>query len=166
MTLVRKKPRPGSKPSSQNSPLNSSPFLHQSAPTHHRAACKSSRSPADNSLGAYFRTSASFDITLVSLRRLALRRRRCLRFCNALQSSLPARRTKVPAPAERMRMMRERRWRQGLRELRLEVPDPRLRSVRKRVAAQVACLNRRNEDDALEWIERVSEFDAIDPNQQ
>jgi hypothetical protein len=62
--------------------------------------------------------------------------------------------------------MRERRRRQGLRELRLEVPDPRLRSVRKRVAAQVACLNRRNEDDALEWIERVSEFDAIDPNQQ
>jgi hypothetical protein len=34
------------------------------------------------------------------------------------------------------------------------------------VAAQVACLNRRNEHDALEWIERVSEFDAIDPNQQ
>ena len=72
----------------------------------------------------------------------------------------------MPAPAERMRMMRDRRRRQGLRELRLEVPDPRLRSVRKRVAAQVACLNRRNEDDALEWIERVSEFDATDPNQQ
>jgi hypothetical protein len=62
--------------------------------------------------------------------------------------------------------MRERRRRQGLRELRLEVPDPRLRSVRKRVAAQVARLNRRNEEDALEWIERVSEFDAINPNQQ
>jgi hypothetical protein len=59
MTLVRKKPRPGFNPSSQNSPLNSSPFLHQLAPTHHRAAYKSSRSPADNSLGAYFRTSLS-----------------------------------------------------------------------------------------------------------
>jgi hypothetical protein len=65
-----------------------------------------------------------------------------------------------------MRMMRERRRRQGLRELRLDVPDPRLRSVRKRVAAQVACLDRRNEDDALQWIEQVSEFDATDPNEQ
>jgi hypothetical protein len=63
-------------------------------------------------------------------------------------------------------MMRERRRRQGLRELRLDVPDPRLRSVRKRVAAQVACLDRRNEDDALQWIEQVSEFDATDPNEQ
>ncbi len=72
----------------------------------------------------------------------------------------------MPVPAERMRMMRERRRRQGLRELRLNVPDPRSRSVRKRVAAQVASLNRHNEDDALEWIERVSEFDAIDPNRQ
>lgn len=72
----------------------------------------------------------------------------------------------MPGPAERMRMMRERRRRQGLRELRLDVPDPRLRSVRKRVAAQVACLDRRNEDDALEWIEQVSEFDATDANEQ
>jgi hypothetical protein len=63
-------------------------------------------------------------------------------------------------------MMRERRRRQGLRQLRLDVPDPRLRSVRKRVAAQVACLDRRNEDDALKWIEQVSEFDATDPNEQ
>lgn len=72
----------------------------------------------------------------------------------------------MPGPAERMRMMRERRRRQGLRELRLDVPDPRLRSVRKRVAAQVACLDRRNEDDALEWVEQVSEFDATDANEQ
>jgi hypothetical protein len=72
----------------------------------------------------------------------------------------------VPGPAERMRMMRERRRRQGLRQLRLDIPDPRLRSVRKRVAAQVACLDRRNEEDALEWIEQVSEFDASDPNEQ
>ena len=63
-----------------------------------------------------------------------------------------------------MRTMRERRRRRGLRELRLVVPDPRLRSVRKRVAAQVAALNRRDEEEALKWIEAVSEFD--DPNQK
>ena len=65
-----------------------------------------------------------------------------------------------------MRMMRERRQRQGRRELRLDVPDPRLRSVQKRVAAQVARLNRRNEDEALDWIEEVSEFDAANRNEQ
>jgi hypothetical protein len=70
----------------------------------------------------------------------------------------------MPAPAERMKKMRERRRRRGLRELRLVVPDPRLRSVRKRVAAQVAALDRRDEDEALNWIETVSEFDA--PDQQ
>jgi len=59
-------------------------------------------------------------------------------------------------------MMRERRRRRGLRELRLVVPDARLRSVRKRVAAQVANLDRRLENDALDWIEAVSEFDAPD----
>jgi hypothetical protein len=63
-------------------------------------------------------------------------------------------------------MMRERRRKQGRRELRLDVPDPRLRSVRKRVAAQVARLDQRNENDALGWIEKVSEFDATDPNEQ
>jgi len=68
----------------------------------------------------------------------------------------------MPAPAERMKKMRERRRRRGLRELRLVVPDPRLRSVRKRVAAQVAALDRRDEDEALNWIETVSEFDAPD----
>lgn len=74
----------------------------------------------------------------------------------------------MPGPAERMRMMRERRRRQGRRELRLDVPDPRLRSVRKRMAAQVARLDRNNEDETLNWIEQVqvSEFDAIDPNER
>ena len=65
-------------------------------------------------------------------------------------------------PAERMRMMRERRRRRGLRELRLVVPDLRRQSVRRRVAAQVARLARSSEDDALSWIESVSEFDARD----
>lgn len=58
--------------------------------------------------------------------------------------------------------MRERRRRRGLRELRLVVPDPRLQSVRKRVAAQVLRLHRSDEDGALSWIEAVSEFDTRD----
>ena len=66
----------------------------------------------------------------------------------------------MPVASERMRAMRERRRRRGLRELRLVVPDPRLRSVRKRVATQVASLNRVDEHEALMWIEAVSEFDT------
>ena len=61
-----------------------------------------------------------------------------------------------------MRMMRERRRKRGLRELRLVVPDSRLQSVRRRVAAQVARLVRSREEEALSWIEAVSEFDAPD----
>lgn len=61
--------------------------------------------------------------------------------------------------------MRERRRRRGLRELRLVVPDPRLQSVRKRVAIEVAGLERSGEDEALRWIEAVSEFDTSDPRQ-
>jgi hypothetical protein len=41
-------------------------------------------------------------------------------------------------PAERMKMMRARRRRQGLRELRLVVPDARSEAVRDRIAAPVA----------------------------
>lgn len=63
-------------------------------------------------------------------------------------------------PAERMKMMRQRRRDQGLRELRLVVADPRSRSVRRRVAKQVAGLDSDHERDALNWIETVSEFDA------
>ncbi|RBP15469.1 DUF3018 family protein [Roseiarcus fermentans] len=66
----------------------------------------------------------------------------------------------MTAPAERMKTMRGRRRVQGLRELRLVVPDPRSQSVRARVAAQVARLSPVDEDDALAWIERVSEFDG------
>jgi hypothetical protein len=72
----------------------------------------------------------------------------------------------VTATAERMRIMRERRRGRGLRELRLVVPDARLASVRKRVAAQVTRLDRRQEDEALSWIEAVSEFDAPDSSEQ
>ena len=72
----------------------------------------------------------------------------------------------MTATAERMRMMRERQRRRGLRELRLLVPDARLASVRKRVAAQVNRLNSSQEDEALSWIEAVSEFDATDASGQ
>jgi hypothetical protein len=41
-------------------------------------------------------------------------------------------------PAERMKMMRARRRRERLRELRLVVPDARSETVRNRLAAQVA----------------------------
>ena len=68
----------------------------------------------------------------------------------------------MPAPAERMRQMRERRRKRGLRELRIVIPDPRLTSVRRRVAAQVARLIPGSEDEALSWIEAVSEFDSLD----
>jgi hypothetical protein len=56
--------------------------------------------------------------------------------------------------------MRERRRRRGLRELRPIVPDARSETIRRRVAAQVAGLSRDSELEALDWIERVSEFDA------
>lgn len=62
--------------------------------------------------------------------------------------------------AERMRAMRERRRAQGLRELRLVVPDSRSKAVLRRVAKQVAALDRAAERDAMRWIEAVSEFDS------
>jgi hypothetical protein len=65
--------------------------------------------------------------------------------------------------AERMKRMRERRRREGLRELRLVVPDARSPAVRHRIASQVSRLNPDSERDALRWIETVSEFDADEP---
>ena len=62
-----------------------------------------------------------------------------------------------------MRTMRRRRRAQGLRELRLVVPDARSASVRERIAAQVAKLSPDNKREALLWIEAVSEFDADAP---
>ena len=69
----------------------------------------------------------------------------------------------MSAPAERMKQMRERRRKRGLREVRIVVPDSRLASVRRRVAAEVARLIPATEDEALSWIEAVSEFDSADP---
>ena len=62
--------------------------------------------------------------------------------------------------AERMRAMRERRRARGLRELRLVVPDPRSKAVKRRVAKAVATLNQNSELDAMRWIEAVAEFDS------
>ncbi len=66
----------------------------------------------------------------------------------------------MAVPAARMKTMRERRRLQGLRELRLIVPDARSSAIRRRVADQVALLNAGAEADAMEWIGGVSEFDA------
>lgn len=62
--------------------------------------------------------------------------------------------------AERMRALRERRRQQGLRELRLLVPDPHSPAVRRRVARASARLDPAAEDEIMRWIEAVSEFDA------
>jgi len=62
--------------------------------------------------------------------------------------------------AERMKAMRERRRARGLRELRLVVPDARSKAVRRRIAKEVAGLDRSQELEAMKWIEAVAEFDA------
>jgi hypothetical protein len=62
--------------------------------------------------------------------------------------------------SERMRAMRERRRAQGMRELRLIVPDARSPAVRRRIARQVSKLDPAAELEAMRWIEAVSEFDA------
>jgi hypothetical protein len=66
----------------------------------------------------------------------------------------------MTAASERMKTMRDRRRARGLREVRIVTPDPRSQAVRDRLAVQVAGLNRESEEDALRWIEAVSEFDA------
>ena len=62
--------------------------------------------------------------------------------------------------AERMKAMRTRRRADGLREVRLVVPDARTATIRRRIAEQVARLEPAAEKAALDWIEEVSEFDA------
>jgi len=62
--------------------------------------------------------------------------------------------------ADRMKAMRERRRARGLRELRSIVPDARSKVVRRRIAKEVAGLDRSRELDALAWNEAVAEFPA------
>lgn len=66
------------------------------------------------------------------------------------------------ATAERMKAMRARRRIEGLREVRLILPDARSRAVRARVAWAVAHLDPADEAAALAWAEAVSEFDEPD----
>lgn len=68
----------------------------------------------------------------------------------------------MAAAAERMRSMRVRQRTNGLREVRLMVPDARSSDVRLRVRAAVAALNSAAEQDALAWLEIVSEFDTTE----
>lgn len=49
------------------------------------------------------------------------------------------------------------------REIRLTLPDARLRQVRERVADSVARLDPAAEAGALRWIEAVSDFDGHPP---
>ena len=65
----------------------------------------------------------------------------------------------MAAVAERMKAMRARRDARGVREIRLTAPDARSTSVRARIAEQCASLSDRHEDDAMAWVEAVSEFD-------
>lgn len=67
------------------------------------------------------------------------------------------------SPAERMKRMRDRRRRTGLREIRLVVPDARSPAVRRRIAQQVRGLDPRSEEEAMAWIEDVSKFDERAP---
>ncbi|WP_281262355.1 hypothetical protein [Niveispirillum cyanobacteriorum] len=46
-----------------------------------------------------------------------------------------------------------------MREVRLVVPDTRIADIRHRLALQVARLSPADEQDALDWIERATEFD-------
>jgi len=65
-----------------------------------------------------------------------------------------------------MKAMRHQRRARGLREVRIVTPDPRIASVRQRVAQQVANLSQA-EAYALRWNEAVAEFDTreIPPEQ-
>ena len=65
----------------------------------------------------------------------------------------------MASAAERMKSMRARRRQSGLREVRLVVADARAAITRERIAAQVARLSPASEQDTLEWIDAVAEFD-------
>jgi hypothetical protein len=58
-----------------------------------------------------------------------------------------------------MKAMRARRRSDGLRELRLIVPDVRSEAVRRRIAIQAAALDPKVEEEALDFIEAVADFD-------
>jgi len=55
--------------------------------------------------------------------------------------------------------MRARRRADGLREVRLHLPDARSVAIKRRISKQVAALDPSAERDALAFIEQVAEFD-------
>jgi len=55
-----------------------------------------------------------------------------------------------------MKAMRARRRADGLREVRLIVPDVHSESFRRRIAAQAAALDPKVEDEALDFIEAAA----------
>ena len=65
--------------------------------------------------------------------------------------------------SDRMRAAPHRRRPDGTHETRLTMPDAGSSEVRARVA--VAGLDPVDEEDALRWIEAVSEFDEFDENE-
>jgi hypothetical protein len=69
----------------------------------------------------------------------------------------------MASPAERMKTLRERRRKNGLRELRLVIPDVRSEEFRRKIAEQVARLDPDDEREAMEWIEAVTRADADSP---
>jgi len=64
----------------------------------------------------------------------------------------------MAAGAERMKIMRARRRSQGVREIRLVLPDARSSVVREELAREIARLSPESELAALRWIDEVSVF--------
>lgn len=64
------------------------------------------------------------------------------------------------ADNERAIRGRRRQRRAGQREIRMNPPDALSARVRERVAASVASLDPQDEENALRWIEAVSELDV------
>jgi hypothetical protein len=64
----------------------------------------------------------------------------------------------MSAAAERMKALRERRKANHLREVRIVALDARSPKVRKRIAEQIAALNKDDEREILEWTESVADL--------
>lgn len=65
----------------------------------------------------------------------------------------------MSSAAQRMRDMRGRRRAGGLREVRLLVLDARDPEVRRRIAEEIARRDPAAEEDAMRWIEAITEGD-------
>lgn len=63
----------------------------------------------------------------------------------------------MASAAHRMRVLRDSRRARGLREVRFIVPDARDPAVRQRVADEIARRDPAAEEDAMRWIEAVTD---------